>query len=72
MNVLGTLSVAATIKFVIEGDSNPEIFIPELVELYKAGRFPIDKISKIYPFAEINTAVEDQAAGRCVKAILVF
>ena len=27
-----------------EGDSNPKIFIPRLVQLYKEGRFPIDKI----------------------------
>jgi aryl-alcohol dehydrogenase len=72
INVLAALSSAITIKFVIEGDSDPEVFIPQLVGFYKAGRFPIDKISTTYPFAEINTAAEDQAAGRCVKAILVF
>lgn len=72
LNVLATLSNALTIKFVIEGDSNPQVFIPQLVELYKAGRFPINKISKIYPFAEINKAVEDQKAGHCIKAVLVF
>jgi len=72
VSILGALSNAITIKSVIEGDSNPETYIPELVALYKAGRFPIDRLIKTYPFAEINQAVEDQKNGLCVKAVLVF
>ena len=29
-----------TIKGIVEGDSNPDIFIPQLLELYTQGRFP--------------------------------
>jgi aryl-alcohol dehydrogenase len=72
LNILATLSSALTIKAVIEGDSEPHAFIPQLVELYGQGKLPLDKITTKYPFAEINEAVEDQKNGKCVKAVLVF
>ena len=59
-----------TIKGIMEGDSDPERFIPELVDLHMSGRFPFDKMIRTYPLAEINGAVADLHAGLCVKAIL--
>lgn len=61
-----------TIKGIIEGDSEPDSFIPELVALHREGRLPFDRLIRTYPFADINTAVEDQLAGRVVKAVLTF
>ena len=55
---------------VIEGDSVPRVFIPKLVEFYKAGRFPFDKLVKFYSFDQINQAFEDSANGTAVKPIL--
>lgn len=61
-----------TIVGIIEGESEPESFIPFLIQLYLAGRFPIDRLIRTYPFREINRAIADQHAGRCVKPVLVF
>jgi Zn-dependent alcohol dehydrogenase len=55
----------------IEGDSNPDEFIPELIEHYRAGRLPFDKLIKTYPLSEINQAIADQHAGKCVKVVLL-
>ncbi|WP_150303168.1 NAD(P)-dependent alcohol dehydrogenase [Pseudomonas saliphila] len=55
---------------VIEGDSVPRVFIPKLVEFYKAGKFPFDKLVKFYNFDQINQAFEDSANGVAVKPIL--
>ena len=55
---------------VIEGDSVPRVFIPKLVEFYKAGKFPFDKLVKFYDFEDINQAFEDSANGTAVKPIL--
>lgn len=55
---------------VIEGDSVPQVFIPKLVEFYKAGKFPFDKLVKFYRFDEINQAFEDSSKGVTVKPIL--
>jgi len=56
---------------IIEGDSEPDEFIPQLIELYRAGRFPFDRLIKTYPLSAINRAVAEQRDGLCVKAVLL-
>jgi len=41
-----------------------------MIALYRAGRFPFDKLIQTYPFAHINEAVQDQLSGRTIKAVL--
>jgi aryl-alcohol dehydrogenase len=41
-----------------------------MVALHAAGRFPFDKLIRVYPFAAINEAIEDQHAGKTIKAVL--
>lgn len=55
---------------VIEGDAVPKIFIPQMLEYYHQGRFPIDKIMKFYSFEDINQAFEDSHNGVALKAVL--
>ena len=55
---------------VIEGDSVPRVFIPKLVEFFKAGKFPFDRLIKFYNFDQINQAFEDSAKGMAVKPVL--
>jgi len=59
-----------TIRGVIEGDAIPDLFIPKLIELYKQGRFPFDRMITFYPFEDINKAVEDMEKGRVIKPVL--
>jgi aryl-alcohol dehydrogenase len=59
-----------SIQYVTEGDSVPDIFIPQLIELYKKGLFPFDKLITFYDLADINQAVEDSEKGVTLKAIL--
>ncbi len=61
---------ARTIRGTPEGDSNPDIFIPKLIELYKQGRFPFDKMIKYYKLDQINQAMEDSMSGKTLKAVL--
>ena len=55
---------------VVEGDSNPKLFIPELIEHYRAGRFPFDKLIEYYDFDDINKAMDDSLGGKTIKAVL--
>jgi aryl-alcohol dehydrogenase len=59
-----------TIKGVVEGDCIPDIFIPQLIELYKKGRFPFDRLLKFYSLEQINEAAEDSEKGKTLKAVL--
>jgi len=63
--------LGATVTGIVEGDSNPDVFIPELIALYKAGKFPFDRLVSTMPFSQINEAVAVQARGEAVKVVLV-
>ena len=67
-----TILNGRTVRGIVEGDSIPDIFIPQLIELYKQGRFPFDRMIKFYPFDQINQAADDSEKGRTLKAVLRF
>jgi len=58
------------IRGIIEGNSNPDVFIPMLIDFYMQGRFPFDRLVKFYPFEKIADAFHDSEAGTTVKPIL--
>jgi aryl-alcohol dehydrogenase len=55
---------------IVEGESTPDSFIPELIELHRQGRFPFDRMVKFYALDEINTAIADSLEGRTIKPIV--
>lgn len=59
-----------TIVYVVEGDSVPDVFIPQLIELYKKGLFPFDKLITFYTLDAINQAVSDSENGATLKAVI--
>lgn len=71
LNLASLITYGHRIHGIIEGDSDQDTFIPELLSHFKAGRFPFDKLIKTYSLERINDAVADQAQGICVKAVLL-
>lgn len=69
-HVNGLLSRGQSIRGIIEGDSDPQVFIPELLAYHAAGELPFDRMVRCYPFEEINEAVADLERGDTVKAVL--
>jgi aryl-alcohol dehydrogenase len=61
-----------TLRMIIEGDAVPQVFIPRLVRLWLADRFPFDKLVQTYPFERINDAFADSEAGKTVKPVLLM
>lgn len=61
-----------TMVGVIEGNAIPPLFIPKLVEYYKQGIFPIDKLVKFYDLEEIDQAFADSENGSVIKPIIRF
>lgn len=55
---------------VIEGDSVPQLFIPQLIKLYRQGKFPFDRLIKFYNFRNINRAMKDSLYGKTIKPVL--
>lgn len=59
------------IRGVVEGSSIPQIFIPQLIALYQAGKFAFDRLCTVYDFDQINQAVhETEKTGKAIKAVL--
>jgi aryl-alcohol dehydrogenase len=57
---------------IIEGDSLPERFLPELISHHLAGRLPHDRIVETFDFENIAQAFEATRSGKVIKAVLVF
>ena len=61
-----------TVEGIIEGDSDPDVFLPQLIEHHRKGELPFDRMIKTFPFAQINEAIEAQHRGDCVKVVLLM
>jgi aryl-alcohol dehydrogenase len=59
-----------TVRGVLGGDAIADLFIPKLIELYRQGRFPFDRMITFYPFDEIDRAAGDMAKGQVIKPVL--
>lgn len=57
---------------IVEGDSVPTEFIPQMVEMYLNGQFPFDKLIKKYKFEDINQAIEDSESGKTIKPVILI
>lgn len=55
---------------IVEGSANPDEFIPQLIEMYRRGDFPFDRMVRFYPFDQINAAVHDSETGKTIKPIV--
>ena len=71
VNIAALMTPGHRIIGIIEGDSDPQTFIPELIAHHAAGCFPFDRLIQTFPLAEINAALAAQARGECVKVVLI-
>jgi aryl-alcohol dehydrogenase len=58
------------VRGVVQGESLPKDFIPRLVDLVVAGKFPIQKMIKFYDLADINLAAQESSSGITIKPVL--
>ncbi len=61
---------AKSLVGVVEGDANSKTFIPKLLEYYREGKFPVDKLIRFYDFDDINLAFEESHQGKAIKSVL--
>jgi aryl-alcohol dehydrogenase len=60
-----------TLRGVVEGDSDPHTFIPRLLELWREGLLPLDKLVTTYAFENFGEAWAAAKSGQVVKPVLV-
>ncbi|RKH15892.1 zinc-binding dehydrogenase, partial [Corallococcus sp. CA031C] len=55
---------------ILEGDADPKTFLPKLVALHAAGRFPLEKLIRTHDFEAINDAVHQMETRTAIKPVL--
>lgn len=70
LNILSLMIGGRSVRGILQGDSVPEIFIPQMIELYLQGRFPFDSLVKYYEFDQINEAMADMEGGGAIKPVI--
>jgi aryl-alcohol dehydrogenase len=71
--ILGPQSLARgkVLTMIYEGDAVPQVEIPRLLQLWRQGRFPLEKLVTSYPLAAINDAERDMNEARILKPVLI-
>jgi aryl-alcohol dehydrogenase len=64
------LAMGRTLRGIVEGQSVPDVFLPRLIELWRQGRFPVERIMTHYAFSEIDQAARDAEEGKVIKPVL--
>ncbi len=61
-----------TVTGILEGDSVPHVFIPQLLELHRTGRFPFDRLITTFALDEVNEAESASHRGDVIKPVLLM
>lgn len=61
-----------TFKTVVQGSSVPQVFIPRMIQLWREGRFPFEKLVKDYTLDDINQGFEDSKKGITTKPVIIY
>ncbi|HEX2315100.1 MAG TPA: NAD(P)-dependent alcohol dehydrogenase [Thermomonospora sp.] len=66
------LMMGRGIRGSIEGDAIPQRFIPRLIEHYRNGELPMEKLVRTYAFGDLDQALAAARGGEVVKPVLIF
>ncbi len=72
MSIMSIYVRGIGIKCICEGDSDPQVFIPQLIEMYRKGQLPLERLVKTFPFEQINEAFAASENGSVMKPVVVF
>lgn len=61
-----------SLRGTVEGDANPREFIPQMIEWYRCGQLPLEKIVTTYPFEHIHNAMADMRSAKTIKPVLIM
>ncbi|KAL2848894.1 chaperonin 10-like protein [Aspergillus pseudoustus] len=56
----------------MEGGVLPEEYIPQMIQWYHAGKFPVDKLVRFFEVSAFGEAVEEMENGKTIKPILLW
>jgi len=60
------------LRGILGGDAAPALFLPKLIDYWRQGRFPLDRLIRTYAFDQIGQAFADLQQGRVIKPVLLL
>ena len=66
------LLIGKRVEGVTLGDGEPRTLLPQLVELHRQGRLPLERLIRHYPLEQLEQAAADMHEGRTIKPVVVF
>jgi aryl-alcohol dehydrogenase len=69
---LRDLIVGRQVRGAVEGDAVPQVLIPRLLDLWRAGQFPVEALVSMFAANELNEAMRAMKLGHVVKPVVVF
>ena len=73
LNVTSLRSYLRSVRGVLQNGGSPKLEIAKLVDLYAAGRLPLEKlVTARYRLDEVNQGYQDMRDGRNIRGLVVF
>ena len=72
INLMNFMHSGQILRGIVGGDANPDVFIPQMINWFRNGQFPFDRMIKFYSLEEINKALQDQHSGVTVKPVILM
>ncbi|KAF4438948.1 hypothetical protein F53441_12682 [Fusarium austroafricanum] len=72
VHLITFMQTGKIIRGTIEGDVIPSEYIPLMIQWYREGKLPIDKLISFYKPEDFETAVKDMKDGKTVKPIIIW
>ena len=70
--LLAMMKRGIRLRSILTGDSVPQQFIPALIDYWRQGRFPFDRLIRYYPFKGIGQAFADAERGVTIKPVVTM
>lgn len=69
-NIAGLLAGGRRLQGILGGSANPQLFIPQLLDYWRQGRFPVERLITEFPFSDIGSAWAACESSAVVKPVL--
>lgn len=66
------MSAGRVVRGIVEGSADPQTFIPELLDHYRNGRLPLERLVRFYDFDDILSAIAAGETGEVVKPVVLM
>ncbi|TXC02842.1 hypothetical protein FocTR4_00014737 [Fusarium oxysporum f. sp. cubense] len=71
LHLVTFMQTGKVIRGTIEGDAVPAEYLPRMVQWYREGKLPINKLISFYKPENFETALKDMKIGKTVKPVIV-